>query len=1011
MNYDGEVKLVGSNVNTNITVGPYSASVTGARGTSQTTAYSTTNAVETESLDLSVNGDFIDLDLSRHGVRSVDSSDSSSVKLEVWERSGRLVSTIELPKFVYDSYSKMGFTDIDIYKICAGQFNYDSRYYHDKFENYLNDDAKQYASDYESLMLSGLTDYDGNPINVSSLEELYAWADAEEAKLKSSELGFLHKCFVTGEETYPCGNDEVLKWVTTNQIGGSTEINLGNNLYGTNGLKHDSETGFITIYSKVVPGDVPGEFDVVGYYISSDNPPKPRGPYDSPITFDDYMKVNEDVYEPILAYIENPTEPGEVIIDTTVNSEYTGRMGHINGLRGAGELIAKESNYYSNYEYKYLNPYYDQYDYWDTNFDTSFMDGALAPNGNYGVQYLVETKEENAYAIYGVLMGEKGFSGGTYKGISINTPGGIGMYDQFFWYYNACTPEKQAEIQRNAKIIYNESGADGLYQYFYDFIEHNYNMIPALEQARLEGKDSLFWSTLGLVPDKFGDCLETINQAVTEAIYGDDPVHKFIPNDTYELRYQIMSEIIVNRYGEAAGAWYGFAVEGMNLTVDVVVAAISQVTTGTPLPGVILTRGVKTFSDTYKSAYDRGLSIGACWAEALVVSSVECYFSNLAMSLMINGNTITAAALSEAGETTFEMVVTEVVDIWLGGENSMKELAIKQLVENGYDPATAEAMYNCNFVDSLIKNAGVAFAMSFCMKAGISFGKYGFNYIKSNWSNWFDGSVDAKVDINTKFNSLPPDVQQQIMSDFIKSHESEGLSLEEIYHRYSPELEMMIETYADNFDVTTATDNEIIAKVMEATSGKGSLSEFYTTDQVIEGVRNFEAEYPGYTVTDIIDDPEFRDMVLDQYTINSASETAVLGKWQPKDNSFSYTALANDPNFNSTYFEYGDRAAALEGMLGGDGTYEYLNRPYLENIISEAQSGNKRIILTTGPDSVDWNTGFYGKELSNIADILGLEGVDELAKYLKKVEVEVGGVKGFVYEIDFDLLNSNGGIS
>lgn len=192
--------------------------------------------------------------------------------------------------------------------------------------------------------------------------------------------------------------------------------------------------------------------------------------------------------------------------------------------------------------------------------------------------------------------------------------------------------------------------------------------------------------------------------------------------------------------------------------------------------------------------------------------------------------------------------------------------------------------------------------------------------------------------------------------------------------------------------------------IMDATSGKGSLSKFYTPEQVYDGVKKFESEYPGYTVTDIKSDLDFRNMLLDQYTINPASETAVLGKYKPTDSSFSYTALANDPNFNSTIFEYGDRGAALEGVLGGDGTYSYLNRPYLENIISEAQNGNKRIILTTGPDSDDWATGFYGDELANIAEILKLKDIDELAEHLIQVDVKINGTQGVVYEIDFESL-------
>ena len=75
-----------------------------------------------------------------------------------------------------------------------------------------------------------------------------------------------------------------------------------------------------------------------------------------------------------------------------------------------------------------------------------------------------------------------------------------------------------------------------------------------------------------------------------------------------------------------------------------------------------------------------------------------------------------------------------------------------------------------------------------------------------------------------------------------------------------------------------------------------------------------------------------------------------------------------------------------------------------ESIIEEARSGTKRIILTTGPDSCDWKTGFYGKELENIADILGLDSADSLANCLKKVEVIVNGAKGFVYEIDFGMI-------
>jgi len=813
MNYDGEVKLVGSNVNTNITIDPYHANVSQANGTNQTTAYSATNVVETESLDLSVDGDLIDLDLSRHGVRSVDSSDSSSVKLEVWERSGRLVSTIDLPKFIYENYSKMGFTDVDIYRMCTGQFNYDSRYYHDKFENYLNDDAEQYASNYESLMVSGLTDYDGNPIPVSSFEELQEWVDDEKERLTNLEtddnLGFMYKCFVTGEETYPCGNDEVLKWVTTNSD--TTEINVNNNLYGSGGLKRDTELGIVTIYKKYFHSPT-GEWECAGYYISTE----PRNWRDNPITFDEYMEENKDVYAPIEEFIEAPAE-GNVIRDTTVDNEYNARMEYLNELGETGTLMEKERDYYINYEYKLSNPYYDQYDFWDPNFDTSFMNDLDTYETNSiaggSTTYVVETKEENALAIYGVLMGAEGFSdkggltgqseGRYFRGNGIASVNFVGMFDQFFTYYDACTPEKQAEIQRNVKIIYNQSGVDGLYQYFYDFIEHNYNMIPALEQARLEGKDSLFWDTLGLVPDKFMDGIETLRVAAAELGNGRDPIYKFVPNNTYEMRHQIMSGIIVDRYGEAAGQWYDFGVGAMEFGVQIAASTISTVLTGTPIFGLLPTVGLNSFSDTYKSASARGLPPGACWGEALVASTVECYFSNLAMNTMIKGESLLAAGLSEAGEETFSMVVNELVDVCLfGGENSTRALAIKQYMDSGYTETEAIAMYNNSFFDSILKTAGLSFAMGFLFKGGINIAGEAYVGIK-NVFNSKGIDTNKVITLAEMFSELDQKTRDEILTEYENRYSSEGGNW---FENHLGDLEVIVDSYWQAKPNTTMYD-------------------------------------------------------------------------------------------------------------------------------------------------------------------------------------------------------------
>jgi len=833
MNYDGEVKVVGGNVSTtDVTIDPYRATVTGTSVTNQRATYGTNNSPEPEVLDFSVNGDsnYIVYDKAQHVIEisAIDFNNGVGI-IKINKRMPfnevELIDTINVDYYLLNSLLNLGFSREDIYRLVTGEISIEDDYCVAVMENHRVEQennnhelakikVSQESETIERSMVSGLTDYDGNPIPVSSFEELQEWVDDEKERLKNLEtddnLGFMYKCFVTGEETYPCGNDEVLRWVTT--YSDTTEINVANNLYGsTGGLEALTRQGVFTIYAKIVPGDVSGEVKVVGYYISTDKPPKPRGPYDSQISFDDYMKVNADVYAPILEYIELPTE-GNVIKDTTVDNEYTARMEYLDDISKTGYAMERERDYYINYEYKLTDPYYERFNYWNENFDTSFMDDLDLITVQSMTCCELDTSEENVLAIYGFLSGADGFDTGNkingvvyrfYRGMPCGSTYGVGMFDQFFCYYDACTPEMQEQIKRTVKIVYNQSGVDGLYDYFYAFIEHNYNMIPALEQARLEAKDSLLWDTLGLIPDKFFDGIETLRVAGAELENGRDDIYQFVPNNTYEMRKQIMSEIIVERYGEAAGQWYDFGVGAMEFGVQIAASTISTVLTGTPIFGLLPTVGLNSFSDTYKSASARGLPPGACWGEALVASTVECYFSNLAMNTMIKGESLLAAGLSEAGEETFSMVVNELVDVCLfGGENSTRALAIKQYMDSGYTETEAIAMYNNSFFDSILKTAGLSFAMGFLFKGGINIAGEAYVGIK-NVFNSKGIDTNKVITLAEMFSELDQKTRDEILTEYENRYSSEGGNW---FENHLGDLEVIVDSYWQAKPNTTMYD-------------------------------------------------------------------------------------------------------------------------------------------------------------------------------------------------------------
>lgn len=166
--------------------------------------------------------------------------------------------------------------------------------------------------------------------------------------------------------------------------------------------------------------------------------------------------------------------------------------------------------------------------------------------------------------------------------------------------------------------------------------------------------------------------------------------------------------------------------------------------------------------------------------------------------------------------------------------------------------------------------------------------------------------------------------------------------------------------------------------------------------------QQFVDEY-GKSIYDIETDPVFQQQLISDYTMNPDSDYAILGKYKPTDDCFPYTDIGQATEIKigdtisdggATYFEYGNRATALEGGLGNEKTYELLNRPYLENVAVD-----KRLLLSTGPNSADWATGFYGEELKNVAQIYGYNSVDELAQNLKQIPVEIDGKPGYLWEV------------
>lgn len=164
----------------------------------------------------------------------------------------------------------------------------------------------------------------------------------------------------------------------------------------------------------------------------------------------------------------------------------------------------------------------------------------------------------------------------------------------------------------------------------------------------------------------------------------------------------------------------------------------------------------------------------------------------------------------------------------------------------------------------------------------------------------------------------------------------------------------------------------------------------------------FEKEY-GKSVYAIRTDEEFRSQLVSDYTMNSDSDYAVLGKYRPTDDSFGYTSVAKadelvidgvKTDLGAAYFEYGDRNVALEQSLGEEDVYKFLNRPYLESVAQK-----KQLLLSTGPYSPDWNTGFYGKELENVAQIYGYDSISELASHLVEIDVTVDGNSGKLWKV------------
>ena len=320
-------------------------------------------------------------------------------------------------------------------------------------------------------------------------------------------------------------------------------------------------------------------------------------------------------------------------------------------------------------------------------------------------------------------------------------------------------------------------------------------------------------------------------------------------------------------------------------------------------------------------------------------------------------------------------------------------------------------------VERILTETGVSFAGSF---GGNLFFEFGGDVIRGKPPKTVD--MDAS-DMNYYLDTMTDAERSAYWQDYYNGAEHvSGYGVQGADGTFKPQPRKAINFDYENGALSVSTHEQKAAYWQEyygvdAThmSGQGVFNidgkvyqnksyGYYSDIAVADSIKRFELEYPGHSVEDVLTDKAFQSELVEQYTKNPNSNTAVLGKWSPTDGSFSYTSLANDPNFNSTYFEYGDRAAALEGVLGNDEVYDKLNRPYLEELVADVRNGKKQIILTTGPYSPDWATGFYGKELANISDILGLDGVDDLATHLKEVVVTVDGVQGIVYEIDFSSL-------